>query len=383
MIVYAPLFIVAALAMLFSGMIGNRKITEMLGFVIILGLVIVSGTRYHLGGYDYQNYVYMFKQAPSLAQFNLIDYIKLNGLIGNDIGWTLLNSLIKSLGMGFYGLTMFVALFFWLSMFFGLKKFFANINVLIVIVFYKYFLDMSFVYMRQSIAVALFIIALPALRDRKIIRYMILVILAASVHFSAIILIPLYWIGNIKLSKKKVISYSIIFTFSFVASLMHIDVMSIFSSFANLIGGTGGTKISEAAAGNLYGGNATNILHLLEFWVLNLFLLLKYETIDLGDKSNALIIRLFLILLPIYSLFAGSPIMVRDGFYFLFTYAILLDLLTKNVTIKNRLVTYMVIATISFYGMYRFATNFDNGASYHYDSFLMHKENLKTNVNVE
>lgn len=65
-----------------------------------------------------------------------------------------------------------------------------------------FFLSMNAV--RQSIATAIFIMAIPYIRDRKPKRYFLMIFLAAMVHIIAIIYIPIYFITKVKLNPKRV-----------------------------------------------------------------------------------------------------------------------------------------------------------------------------------
>lgn len=84
-----------------------------------------------------------------------------------------------------------------------------------------------------------------------------------------------------------------------------------------------------------------------------------------------------MILLPIYSILATSAIMVRYGFYFLFTYAVIIDALVSKKSIVNKIYLYVLIAIVSFAGMYKFVVGFDNGADWEYDSFVFHNQSIR------
>jgi len=369
--------------MIISGITNIGAIKNIFASIVIILLALLSGTRYHLGGYDYSNYEYMFQLAPTLNHLNLVNYVQQNGLIGSDVGWTFINSTIKSMGFNFYGLTVFVAIFFWFTLYFVLKKYMTNINIFFVIAMYKYLLDVSFIYMRQSVAVAIFILSLRYILKKKVIPYMLLVVFAATVHFSAVILIPIYWINRIKITQKRLLWYTMLFAFSFILVFLHVDVISMFGFFSNIVSGSGAQKISEASNGTLYGevGILSSILHFIEFLIVDFFLIKNFNKLKLNDEKQLLMIRLFMLLLPIYSVFATSPIMVRYGFYFLFTYPVIIDYLIVKISIINKIFWYSLLVFVSFVGMYKFVIGFDNGADFYYDSFIFHNESIRSNSN--
>lgn len=383
MIFYTSILCISGIFMIISGITNIGAIKNVFAILVIILLALLSGTRYHLGGYDYSNYEYMFQLAPTLNNLNLISYVQENGLIGSDVGWTLINSITKSMGFNFYGLTVFVAIFFWFTLYFVLKKYMTNINIFFVIAMYKYLLDVSFIYMRQSVAVAIFILSLRYILKKKIIPYMLLVVFAATVHFSAVILIPIYWINRIKITQKRLFWYTVLFSSSFILVLLHVDIISMFGFLSNIVSGSGAQKISEASNGTLYGevGILSSILHLIEFLIVAFFLIKNFDKMELYDEKKELMIRLFMLLLPIYSIFATSSIMVRYGFYFLFTYSVIIDYLVVKVNIINKIFWYALLIIVSFFGMYKFVIGFDDGADLYYDSFIFHNESIRSNVN--
>ncbi|MDF7626908.1 EpsG family protein [Lactobacillaceae bacterium L1_55_11] len=380
MFYYFMTFGVATLAMFFSGLFGQKRLNDLFLFFFFLWLVFLSGTRYHLGGYDYQNYAYYFQNAPDLANLHFIKLVSEQGLFGSDSGWLFFNALIKSLGLNFYGLTLAAALIFWMTLYFVVRPYITNLGILGVMVMYKYLLDVSFIYMRQSLAVAIFLMAVPLIIHKKLIPYLLLVTVAAMVHFSAVILLPVYLVNYLRISKKGVIIYTAIFSATYILTLLHVNVLQYLSFANHLIGGSGGQKLDEAASGNLYGDSSlvSNFLHLAEFLLIDLLLIFNWDKIKWQDRRVNTLVKLFLLLLPLYSLFANSAIMVRDGFYFLFTYAIVIDLVTRKARLQSRLLIYLGVALVSAYGMFRFASNFDNGGSSVYDSYLFHDDNIWT-----
>lgn len=383
MIFYTSILCISGIFMIISGITNIGAIKNVFAILVIILLALLSGTRYHLGGYDYSNYEYMFQLAPTLNNLNLISYVQENGLIGSDVGWTLINSITKSMGFNFYGLTVFVAIFFWFTLYFVLKKYMTNINIFFVIAMYKYLLDVSFIYMRQSVAVAIFILSLRYILKKKVIPYMLLVVFAATVHFSAVILIPIYWINRIKITQKRLFWYTVLFSSSFILVLLHVDIISMFGFLSNIVSGSGAQKISEASNGTLYGevGILSSILHLIEFLIVVFFLIKNFDKMELYDEKKELMIKLFMLLLPIYSIFATSSIMVRYGFYFLFTYSVIIDYLVVKVNIINKIFWYVLLIIVSFLGMYKFVIGFDDGADLYYDSFIFHNESIRSNVN--
>ena len=87
----------------------------------------------------------------------------------------------------------------------------------------------SFNTIRQALSIAMFIYAIKFIPARKLVKYLFVVCLAATIHTSAIILILFYWVYNIRISPKRMLliaAFSAAF-FPFVRSVfIHIVSMT-------------------------------------------------------------------------------------------------------------------------------------------------------------
>lgn len=83
--------------------------------------------------------------------------------------------------------------------------------------------------MRQYIAVAIIVASYIAIKDNKLLKFVVLVLLAASIHTSAIIMFPMFWISKIKWNK---IYFCVIFG---VSAFLFFAVMSPEFRFYDII----------------------------------------------------------------------------------------------------------------------------------------------------
>lgn len=161
--------------------------------VISLSLALVIGLRYGIG-FDYTRYIPLFEEIDSLAWSNLFAaqteigftvLSKLLMLISNDL--TFLYMCYALLMMGIVGVVIYRhSEIPWIS-------FFAFVTLA--------FLGSSMNYVRQTMAAIIYLLAIPSLQKRKIIPYMLLVLLASSFHKTALLLIVVYFIANLPLNK--------------------------------------------------------------------------------------------------------------------------------------------------------------------------------------
>ena len=83
--------------------------------------------------------------------------------------------------------------------------------------------------MRNLIAIAIFLISIKYIHEKKIWKYLACILLASSFHFSAIILFPLYWVLDKRISNGIWIFLFIIFNIFFASRQFLILFVKIFS----------------------------------------------------------------------------------------------------------------------------------------------------------
>jgi len=333
-------------------------------------LCVVSGTRYNLGG-DYGVYKVVFDSLPTLKVF-FADFAHLHEhyvTFGFETGYLLLNSLVKTIGMNFYGFTLIHSVIFYICLYIGLKRYANNLNLLIIVFLYKLFFYNTFISMRQSITIAIFLIAMHYIEEKKPAKYFALCTLAVFFHTAALILFPVYFIRRIKLSKDKMILANVIFVPTILISLLNVPIMKLFS-FAIALSGN---PIIVMKANNLISVAAASpigIFHTLEYLLLMVFVIYNYEKIIKIDEHAEFILKLFLILLPIFTLFRGYEILTRIKDYFTFSYGIILGYLCLMDNRKYRLLFQIGTIIVCAYGFFRFIILFGSGGLMPYESYI-------------
>ena len=190
MFIYIGIFAICFIAAILNDKLKNEKEKRIFEISILIFLCIISGTRYNLGGTDYFVYKTVYDVVPTITEFNFESVQNINGTYGMEKGYLLYNSNIKPLGFSFY------------CLYIGLKRYIKNFNFFLIIFLYKMFFYDTFISMRQSVSMVIFFIALQFIEKKKPVKYWILCTIALFFHNSAIILFPLYFIRNFKISKK-------------------------------------------------------------------------------------------------------------------------------------------------------------------------------------
>src|SRR5699024_5536761 len=107
---------------------------------------------------------------------------------------------------------------------------------------------------RQGLAAAVCFLAIPFLLERRFWPYLILILVAATFHRTALVTIPLYWLASPKVDKKRLF-YLIIATATLMVSL---------KSFVNLATNIFSDKYANYANVGEGGGTVTMIFLLMQ-----------------------------------------------------------------------------------------------------------------------
>jgi hypothetical protein len=135
--------------------------------------------RYQYGN-DYANYLRYFEEGE-------------DSLLRLEPGWRLLRALFQPLG--FFAMVGVLALFNSLTYFHFVKRYVPKQYfgyAVFLYLFNPYFMLVHSSAMRQSVAISIFLWAIRYIEERRVLRYVALVALAATFHTSALVLLPVY-----------------------------------------------------------------------------------------------------------------------------------------------------------------------------------------------
>lgn len=371
MLFYLGIFAICTIAAIINGKLKNEKEKRIFEILVLLLLCIISGTRYNLGGTDYFVYKKAYSVVPMIRDFNFANIQNVYGTFGMEKCYLFLNSLVKSMGLNFYGFTLLHSIIFYSCMYIGLKRYTKNFNYFLVVFLYKMFFYDTFISMRQSISMAIFFIAVQFIEKRKPIKYFALCILAFLFHNSAIILFPLYFINRIKISKK---AFKIINIIGIIFLVLNITGIFVFnpSGIVNKIF-NGNQNAMEKAEGYFDTSEKISIIHTLEYYLIAIIIYLNYDSIQNKNEHSNLILNMFVILMFIFTVMRGFVIITRIKDYFLWTYPILLYYLIENRKVKEKYLIAILSCIVCLYGYIRYINSFDNGGLMPYNSYLNDK----------
>ena len=196
---------------------------------------MTAGLRYETG-VDWYAYSNLFDDTPSINQignpdgrsaiFSTIDY-----------GYALFNSITKYLGGSIQTVFFIMSFFTSLLLYKGLKTYmkFDTISLLVYFSLLFFILDMSGI--RQGLALSIFFYSIRYIYERKFVKYLLLILFAASFHWSAYFLIPIYFILTRYYSSLRVVIFFLVAIVIFVLNIHWLELLitKLFPSVENAI----------------------------------------------------------------------------------------------------------------------------------------------------
>ena len=153
---------------------------------------VIAGARYHTG-YDHAMYLEQYQHLQETGDFSRHNFEYGFEWISKIFAWCHIHYFfyfafwaLLQIGFLYYGLRNHKHLLCWIGLGIMCGPFFLN--------------WMNSV--RQSVVVCLFVALVPLIKDRKIIPYLLIVIAAAFIHKSALLLLPVFLISFVNIDKK-------------------------------------------------------------------------------------------------------------------------------------------------------------------------------------
>ncbi len=174
-------------------------------FIVSVTMIVMSYLRAGTVGIDYKQYADYFTMVRNGGWSYLIS--DANGY-RIEPGYSLFNYVISLFTGDVHIYMLFVAIVTISLTAFLLYKY-CPIPWIGMFVFVSFgFFGNSLSFIRQSIAIAIYLFAVHYLKEKKLVPYIIIVLLAASFHKATLIMIPVYFIANIKVSWKSLAVYT-------------------------------------------------------------------------------------------------------------------------------------------------------------------------------
>lgn len=189
-------------------------------FLVLTGMILIlfSGLR---GGFtsDYQSYVNLFDFYNKFSLSQIFHY-----QFGQEIGYVLLSRFVGFFTDSSIPLMLLAAAITIVFFFVEIKENseYVWLSVLFFVTIGQFYT--SFNLIRQILAVAIIFAGSEYLYKKKILKYIIVILIASLFHKTALIMIPFYFILNLKFSWKKMV----ITFFGLLLIIMNFNVILVF-----------------------------------------------------------------------------------------------------------------------------------------------------------
>lgn len=218
-------------------------------------LILVAGLRYRVG-LDTNAYMRSFNQSvyPYLEDFSFFHNY------GADIGWVFINSIAKSVGCGFYTVQIIQALIVNIVVFWFIRRHSPKPFLGILLFFMFQWWNYCFEAMRESIAIAFYLLALDGLITKNSLKsYYLRVWPAALVHTFGFVTFLFPLIRYIKVNKYlPFIAVAFLGVFFFIGDIINDLVESM-----AMMEGMAADKAMEHLSSDTYGESSLSIVGIL------------------------------------------------------------------------------------------------------------------------
>lgn len=350
-------FLIPALMLFYSIVLERfRDINLKIIFYICLLFILVSfsGLRGNIEP-DYLNYLDIFKNAGYGIN------------VGIEPVFYYFNKVLNYFGMSFQWVIFLIALF---SITLKLNFFFknsSNFAFSILIYYCSMFFLYDFIAIRQALSMAIFMISIPFIIDRKFFHYVALIAIASMIHLSALVLIPLYFF--IHYSYNKVLFYLVLLLTTSV-SVLKVDIQLV-SLLLNYF------ALPDFASNKLDVYTQEDVFAALSVRQLLLGFVFVFFLSKNDNKIIQVLLNIYILGIVVGTLFNEVPQMsFRLKAYFLWTESVLVVFYICKI-FKNyyllRIFAYFVLAALYFYSLYGYLdvlSQRHNGYIYPYKFFF-------------
>lgn len=225
-----------------------------IGLQLLVLLAVRSNT-----GFDEKTYRAIFVE---ISNWRIKDFF----LYSIEKGYMFLNAIVATVTQNFQWILVVTAVLTIAPLVVSIYKNSSHcmISYLIYIAFFFYFAISG---IRQGIAISITLLAVPALKNKQLGKYILIILAATLFHYSAAIMLPVYFIVHIHFDAKKVVCLST------VVGLTYVFADKIFALVAQLLPKYRGTYSTPEGALKYTTGMSWKSMVVCVFVLLILFIL--------------------------------------------------------------------------------------------------------------
>lgn len=309
-------------------------------FFSLVILAVFVGLSDMLGGYDRYIYASLFDDIADITRVggNYKD-ASIFTLYSSEIGYIGSNILISFITSNRYVFILLYTFIIYYLFYLSLKEYCVNYTFGMIL-FMSLMFFFTFTYLRQMVGVGFAWFAIRYVYKKELSKFIICVLVAASFHNSAIILVPLYFLPIKRFSQRSII---IIMSLCLALGLSG-GPSALFSLYGDV---TDMQYRTDSYAEQEIGFRYEYIIEALVF----LYFILKNYSIISDTKKNIVLLNTSLGFCAILLLFVQSLNGGRLGWYYLIGVISTLSLIANNV--KSNKQTRKIISIICFLLFFR------------------------------
>jgi transmembrane protein EpsG len=249
-----------------SVVVGTRIRSDRKLYIIIISILLVlqSGLRNVAVGADTYAYYSWFEEIKSTSWDQIFETNKqyFQSGEGKDPGYLIFQKISQLIITNYQVYLIFIALILFVSLGFFIyynTRYIKEAMFAFVLFSVLFYPDYSITAIRQSIGAAVSLWAFEFIKRKKLIPFILIILIASSIHKSVLIFLPFYFIANLKQTK-------LIYTFSILVFPL---VMIFRRTFAYYIAlASGSEDYMEFALSNYKAGTPTFTLLMIAIMIL-------------------------------------------------------------------------------------------------------------------
>lgn len=322
--------------------------------IIFIPLLLLSALRAPTVGTDTQNYLNGFNAIKNT------DFANIFNVVRYERGYVLLNWISKNISDYEQIILIVTSSIVLFGVFYFIYRHSTNVilSVYLYLTLYLYFF--SFNGIRQAIAMSIIVWGFHFIVQRKFISYLIIIILATLFHETSLLLITLYFIYDLKLDFKNIMTILGSFLFIFISVEYLIDYILGFSRSLSYIE----TPELTMERGGL-------LFPLINISIL-LFVIYIKNISNINDKQLSFYI--YIILLGVLSSILSMKVykLLRLNYYFLIFYIVAIPYAITFIDNKKRklVISYITILVSGVYCWVRLSNGWQRVTPYEFSDFV-------------
>lgn len=353
------------------------KVRRLLYIIITFIFVFVAGLRYETG-VDWLAYKDYFDETIPLNEAFTSNSFG-NVFLKLDIGYSLLNSIVKMLGGNIQHIFFIISITSTVLLIKNLKYYSTHVltALLIYYPFFFFIFDMSG--LRQGLAIQIVLFSVRYISEKNFGKFLFFILLATSIHWTAIILLPLYIFANKKVSVKSTVFLFVVSVVVFTFKIKWLgailgDLIGQLNAYTTL-----SNKLNVYTTSEIFsierGWDLFSVYNFIRITLIIFFTHLFKDRISKSVPSFTILYNFVLLeLICMFCLFEFFEISERLRFYFTIAEVILLSHIIF--VLKNhimRIFALIILAFGVFLNAYPFLLELPSTVAYHpYQNYLIY-----------